>query len=265
MMRFAYTSEQVEFLRVGYLEMRIPALTEAFNQEFGTRRPETAIKAAVKNRKFRSGRKPGFTRGEQPRILTPEQHDYLVREYRQQSRETLTVKLNEKFGTDFRVSQIIAYLKNHGIKSGRTGTFEKGRQPFNKGTKGFMKPNRTSFKKGSVPKNLKPLGHERIDSKDGYVWIKVAESNPYTTAPTRYRPKHVYVWESRNGPVPDGYVVAFLDGNKLNCEPENLMLITRQELLYLNRNDYANVPEELRRSMLAVAKLECRRYELERA
>lgn len=263
-MRITYTSEQVEFLRLGYLEMRIPALTEAFNRKFGTHKSETAIKSVLTNRRFKSGRAPGFLPGERQGLLTAAQHDYLVREYRQQPRETLTAALNETFGTDFRASQIIAYLKNHGIKSGRTGTFEKGHQPFNKGTKGFMKPNRTSFKKGSVPKNIKPLGHERIDSKDGYVWIKVAEPNPYTTAPTRYRQKHVYVWETHNGPVPDGYVVAFLDGNKLNCEPENLMLITRQELLYLNRNDYANVPEELRPSMLAMAKLECRRYELER-
>jgi hypothetical protein len=36
---------------------------------------------------------------------------------------------------------------------GNSGSFKKGFTPFNKGTKGLMKPNKTSFKKGIIPHN----------------------------------------------------------------------------------------------------------------
>ena len=36
---------------------------------------------------------------------------------------------------------------------GNSGSFKKGQVPFNKGTKGLMKPNKTSFKKGIIPWN----------------------------------------------------------------------------------------------------------------
>ncbi len=34
-MRMRYTEQQLEFLREGFLVMRVPALTEAFNKAFG--------------------------------------------------------------------------------------------------------------------------------------------------------------------------------------------------------------------------------------
>ena len=115
-----------------------------------------------------------------------------------------------------------------------------------------------------MPANLKPIGHERIRPKDGFILIKVVEKNPYTGSPTRYKHKHVHVWEQANGPVPEGMVVALRDSDKTNCEPDKLMLISQAELLELNRHGYRNVPVEIKPSVLALTKLKVKTWAKEK-
>ena len=149
-------------------------------------------------------------------------------------------------------------MHSRGITSGRTGRFPAGHRPWNAGTKGLTGANRTSFKKGQAPPNRRPLGAERIDSKGGFILMKIAEPDPYTGFPTRYKHKHVHIWEQAHGPVPEGMVVALIDGDKTKCELENLMLISRAELLNLNRHGYKDTPAELKPSVLALSKLQVR-------
>ena len=127
-----------------------------------------------------------------------------------------------------------------------------------------MGPNRTSFKKGNVPANIKPLGHERIDAKDGYIWIKVAEEDPYTGFPTRYKLKHYHIWEQENGPVPDGFILRFIDGDKTKIELDNLMLVSMAVNLRLNKHGYNDAPDELKPSILAMAKLEVKTFAIQK-
>ena len=94
--------------------------------------------------------------------------------------------------------------------------------------------------------------------------MKVAEQDPYTGFPTRYKHKHVYVWEQAHGPVPEGMIVAFIDGDKTRCELENLMLISRAELLNLNRRGYKNTPGDLKPSVLALSTLEVKTWKREK-
>lgn len=140
-----------------------------------------------------------------------------------------------------------------GWSTGRTGRFEKGHIPHpDAHAKG---PNATSFKKGNVPANTKPLGTERICAKDGYILVKVDEPNPHRDTPTRYRHKHQVIWEAEHGPIPEGHVVIFKDSNKLNCQLDNLMLVTRAQLLYLNRNGFSDLPDEVKPTLVTIAKL----------
>jgi len=173
----------------------------------------------------------------------------------------LTAEFNKYFKTDKKVGQIRAATRNHKMLSGRTGQFRSGAAPWNTGTKGATSSNRTSFKKGQAPVNQKPLGHERICTKDDYVLIKVAEKNPYTGAPTRYRHKHVVIWEQQNGPVPKGYVVSFFDGNKRNFSPENLKLIDRSHLCRYNKNRVNDLPPSLIPAMKTVVDLKLKVHE----
>lgn len=126
-----------------------------------------------------------------------------------------------------------------GAKSGiRAGMFKKGFTPWNKGRTwdelGISEESRerirtTQFKKGGIPHNAKdkPIGYERVDAKDGYIWVKIKDG-VQGEANDNFRQKHHVVWEKASGrPVPDGWVIAFADHDRTNCDPDNLVAVPR--------------------------------------
>ncbi|WP_432256044.1 HNH endonuclease signature motif containing protein [Limimaricola sp. AA108-03] len=175
-------------------------------------------------------------------------------------------ELHQLFCETFRredVSQanLTALCKRRGWLTGRTGRFEKGTKPVNKGKTMPFNPNSaaTRFKKGQRPHTWRGAGHEAIDPKEGYVWMIVAETNPYTGAPTRRVLKHKWLWEKAHGPIPEGHALKCLDGDKTNCAPSNWEAVPRALLPRLNGRfgrGYDQAPEELKLTILAVAKLE---------
>lgn len=193
--------------------------------------------------------------------FTSEQLDFIRSGYKVHTLDNLTILFEEEFGLGKSVLSIRACTKNHSMKSGRTGQFEKGNKPWNEGTIGVMKGSSTSFSNGHVPANIKPIGYERICVKDGFILIKVDEINPRTGFKGRFRHKHIVVFEETYGPVPEGHVVRLIDGDKMNCEPENLMAIPRKIHLQLNRTGYKDVPEKYRHIALTIVKLEVKAYE----
>ena len=187
-------------------------------------------------------------------IYQPFHLDFL-REHATLTRRELTDKFNARFGTDLSLNIIKSTCRQHKILTGRTGRFEKGNVPLpNARAKG---PCKTSFKKGQRPDNWKPVGHERIDTKDGYIYIKTAEPNVF-------RLKHCVVWEQHHGEIPEGCVVAFIDGDKTNLNINNLELITRHELLIRNRLQLSTCPKPVRESLRLLARVKLATYELEK-
>lgn len=252
-----YTTEQIEYLRVGFLKMPAAQLTDAFNAQFEMDKTVSKIKAALKNHKIRCGRRGGVAKGSY-RVFTREQAEFIANEYTRLSLVELTIAFNRHFGTNRPQSQFWTFIRTHRIQSGRTGYFEKGKDAWNQGTKGVAKPNSGSFKKGAinVPSRVTPIGFERFCKHQGIWEVKVDEPDPNTGAPTRYRAKHLVIWEQHHGPVPLGKLVAFKDGDRHNCTVENLELSTREEVIHLNRNGFSNLPDELKPTMRALAKLE---------
>ncbi|KYG92375.1 hypothetical protein A0U40_05385 [[Bacillus] sp. KCTC 13219] len=184
---------------------------------------------------------------------TAEQKDFLRKHYPTHSQRELLVLFNRHFGFNVGLNQLKACLKNHNILSGRTGCFEKGSTPVNKGTKGLYNVggNRTSFKKGDRPKNYKPVGFERVD-RDGYVLIKVSDTGAWHE---RWRHKHKVVWEAVNGPIPKGHVLIFLDRNKQNISLENLQMITNSELARMNQKKLFYSDPEATKTGVTIAKI----------
>lgn len=253
-MRFTYSDEQVKFLRKGFTKMRIPELTAAFNAKFKLDKTVGQIRASLKNRKITCGRK-GFVKGERSVLFTRTQVAFIKEQYKVYSRSELTVEFNKTFQTEIKVSQITSFVKNQGIQCGRNSRFGKGHITWNKGTKGLTVANSGSFTKGTVPSNCLPVGSERVRD-DGYIEVKINEPNPYVPGQmTRWKMKHIIVYEKKNGSVPDGHMLTFRDGDKSNCEPENLMVITRKISAYLNRNGYGDLSGELKMSAIALAKV----------
>jgi hypothetical protein len=112
-----------------------------------------------------------------------------------------------------------------------------------------------TFKKGSTPKNSRPLYSEKT-TPHGVVSVKIPNNKPNAKRKTKWQHKQKFIWEKHNGPVPDGYFVTFRGPDTNNFEPENLMLVSRAELLQLNKNRYRKQPEELKPTVLALSKLQ---------
>jgi len=257
-----YTDEHLAFLQSGYLIMKAEGLTVAFNSYFGMEKTEVQIKSTLTNHGIKCGRAPGDRLISYIRLFTDEQAQFIRDSYKGRGILEMAALFNDRFGTNLTANQIKCFVSNRHITSGLTGCFPKGNKPWNTGTKGLTGANKTSFKKGQVPANTRPLGAERICSKDGFILIKVLERNPYTSCPTRFKHKHVHVWEQAHGPVPKGMVVAFVDSIKTHCEEENLMLISRAELLNLNRHGYKDMTADVKPSVLALSKLELKMWQV---
>lgn len=142
----------------------------------------------------------------------------------------MTAKINCKFGTSFTVGQLKAYYGNHKLNSGLTGRFKKGNTPVNKGKKGYCPPGceKGHFKKGHTPHNKTPIGTV-LRKADGDLWKKIGEGA------RDWKQLHILRWEEQNGPVPNGYKLIFKDGNRDNCNLDNLAIVSNAENFVMNR------------------------------
>lgn len=139
---------------------------------------------------------------------------------------------------DVSIVNLNALRKRNGWKTGRTGCYEKGNVPFNKGQKGWYAKGteKTRFKKGSVPPNYKPVGSVRI-TVDGYYEMKMAEGM------RQWRLLHRVIWERCNGAIPKNHIVIFIDGNTKNINIKNMALFTKEQ--NMKRNTLHNYPKEI--------------------
>lgn len=249
---FKPTEEQLVFLRQDHPPtMTQPRLRELFKAQFGIELSSWKM--------FHVLKKNGITLGLERMTFEKEHLDFLRKHYPTMSRKELLEAFNSHFEVNLDLNQLGRALKKNKIQSGRTGRFEAGSESW-KLVK-THRPNSGTFRAGSIPANTKPLWTERVDD-EGYIQIKVPLPNPYTKAKTRYMHKHVYVWEQANGPVPEGMVILFKDGNRQNCELDNLTLVSKAERLRLTQLHYREVPEEYRPLLLTVAKLDVKAFSL---
>lgn len=181
----------------------------------------------------------------------PEHIEYIAANIPERSFIDLTNMFNSQFGMDLKVSAMISLSDRHGLHNGidtrfNTGyeptQFKKGHVPANKGMKGTGGWKLTQFKKGHMPVNYRPVGSERVNVDD-YVEIKVSD-------PKTWVGKHTYIWEEYNGPRPKGHVIIFGDGDRHNFDINNLILVSRQQLVRLNQNGLIKNDAELTRSAI---------------
>lgn len=177
-------------------------------------------------------------------------HEDFLREHETTPREELSKLFNAKFETNVPYKALSQKCRKIGLSCPNGGCYQKGSIPVNKGTKGLMKANKTTFKKGNIPPNLKKVGSiVRRKDKNGYLYmrIKVAE-------PNKWEMLHAYIWEHKYGKIPKDHCVIFKDKNTLNTRLDNLMLVSRVEHLRLNQK-YSNIDESLKETALQVVKI----------
>ena len=163
----------------------------------------------------------------QNRLMTDEQAEYMISIIPGRSSKEVTEMMNEKYGLALTVAQLRSWKKNHKIPSGYDARFRKGTTSHTKGRPWaeWMPPESaahsraTQFTKGHIAKNSVPIG--TISVRDGYPMIKVCNYKGVKNW-TFY---HRYVWEQHNGPVPKGYKILHLNGDRFDCSIENLRCV----------------------------------------
>lgn len=163
----------------------------------------------------------------------------------------LTSQFNAAFDRDISAQNIHGLRKRKGWKTGRTGRYQKGAIPFNKGKKMDCGPNRTSFKKGQKPHNYLPVGTTRITA-DGYTQRKMTDTG---YPPRDWVEVHRLLWVEHHGSIPDNHLVLFIDGDKTNIVIDNLILVNRGEHAVINKNRLRELPSELKHSGINLGRL----------
>ena len=177
-------------------------------------------------------------------------HEDFLRKHEATPRKKLTELFNAKFKTQVSNNGLEQKCRKIGLVCPNNGCFKKGNIPANKGKKGLMKANKTSFSFGNRPTNAKKVGSivTRKDKNGSlYMRIKIEEPNIWQML-------HVYIYEHKHGKIPKGYCVIFKDKNTLNTRLDNLMLVSRDELVRLNQK-YAYIDEKLKETALQVIKI----------
>lgn len=164
---------------------------------------------------------------------------------------------------DVSLKNLNALCKRKGWLTGRTGCFAPGAVPVNKGKTMPFNANSaaTQFKHGSrsgrAEELYKPIGTERL-TKDGYRQRKMNDDMPIHT---RWQLVQRVEWEAVNGPIPAGYALKCLNGDRKDCRPSNWEAVPRGVLSRLNEGRhrtqiaYDAAPTELKPTVMAIAKL----------
>ena len=193
------------------------------------------------------GRTKGVKNKKPQHRWTDEEKEYLASIVKGKTYKELLALMNEKFDYEFSSQQIESALRRYNLKTGNTGQFKKYQEPWNKGLKGYIGANKTSFKKGTIPPNYKPVGTERF-AKDGYIVVKVKDPNVWEL-------KHRYIYKKHYGEIPNGYNVIFADKNISNFDIDNLILVSKAEMLILNKNKLIFEDKDFTKVGVNIAKL----------
>lgn len=186
---------------------------------------------------------------------TEEEVEFVREIYPYHSNDEVAKRLKEKYGIEISKRNLLNVKNRYNIPNKvipNSGCYIKGKEPWNKGktmseeTKAKVK--KTWFKKGHIPKNHKPVGSTRID-KDGYKLIKIAEPNKWALY-------HRHLYELEHGEkLKKNEAVIFADGDKTNFDIDNLVKVSRANLLYLNNNKLIFDDPELTKTGVNVSKV----------
>lgn len=184
-----------------------------------------------------------------PRMLSKEEQRELL--------ELFPNSSNKELAKRFNVLQdsLESFARKRGVKKSeewkqktKCGQFLKGNVPANKGVKmskeDYAKRKSTMFKKGCKPINVNNIGHKRL-SKDGYIYIKTSNTRLSSGFNSNYELLHRVIWREHNGAIPEGYNVQFKDGDRKNCNIDNLYLISRADQMKNENSPHVKYPKEI--------------------
>lgn len=260
---YKYPDEVHEFVKKWSPKLRDEDLAKACNNELGTHFTAKSMKAFRSNHGYRNGKKQ-WTKEEYwkyQKRYPQGMYEYVRDNSWGVSSKEMAEMVNEKFGTSFTQMGMKSFRQRHGIKSGVTGWYQKNHAP---GTKGktleeichndpekLARVRATQFKKGQRPQHELPVGSIVVNSY-GYKLRKKQMEGKFLE---RWEYLHRAVWEEHHGPIPKGMIIAFKDSNKLNCDIDNLVMITQGENCTLTRLGYRFEDPDLTMAGLGVVRI----------
>lgn len=175
---------------------------------------------------------------------TPEMDKIIKRDYLKIPSKTLAAALGKSdCFLRKRMEQLGLVIPEEIIQKRKENSrIKKGAIPPNKGKKQseYMTPEQiektkaTRFKKGQMIHNEAKDGNIRIRHSHKsrnlppYKWIRISKG--------KWEMLHVHNWEKEHGPVPKGNIIVFRTRDTMNCELDNLEMITRAEHAIRNSN-----------------------------
>ena len=189
----------------------IEQLMDDYEREFGWRPRKTTLYNRAHSMGLR--KLPVTGRGnrcERPVYWSkePEMLAWMLEHDQGQRTDQLSSQFRERFGFSLSQGQINLFRAGYDRQVRQDGTRRGGRP-------------------------LQPVGTERV-SKDGYIVIKVRLRANKPMSKDNWMLKHVWAYQQAYGPVPEGHVVYFADGDKRNFEPENLVAVPRRLVGVMN-------------------------------
>lgn len=184
-----------------------------------------------------------------------EEIEFVREVYPYHENKEISKMVKEKFGFDVSTRNLQNVRNKYKIPKkviSNSGCYKKGDEPWNKGREMSdevrEKVKGTWLKKGQIPKNHKPVGSTRID-RDGYKLIKIAEPNKWALY-------HRHLYEKAHGEkLKKNEAVIFADGDKSNFDIDNLVKVSRANLLYINKNKMIFDDSELTKTGVNVSKV----------
>lgn len=272
----SWTAEEEAWLRHVYPAHHNATLSEMHAKMFPNR-PRRSPKTISSRAKVLKLHKAEDFQRNPPRMWPHEKVEWFRSFVPGHTESEISAEHERLYGTPLSETQIGNAKTKFGVKSGtHGGRFEKGHVPANKGKTWdeFMSPEsqeasrRTCFKKGQVSgiakERMKPVGYERVDAKDGYIYVKVKDT-PQAQVPgsfnDNFRLKHHVAYEQAYGPIPSGSNIVFADGDKRNFDPKNLVAVPRPLWSVISRQGWAYHDRESLEACVALAQLSRKVYE----
>lgn len=222
MSRKIFTDEIAAFIRKHVKGLRNKKLADMVNEEFNLNLTATQVKNYKGTHKLKSGL--GTAAIVPKRLLSKEQHQYFLKNYKGTTSRDLTKMINDKFSSNFTMQQIIDYKDNNGYSSGLPSD------------------------------SWQPIGYEYTDV-DGYVYVKVKDIPKATTA-ENYRRKHRILWEKYNdAKLDDDDAVIFKDKDRSNFSADNLVKMSRPEMGRMNQIGLVDDNADINDAIIALSKL----------
>lgn len=200
------TNEEIEFIKENFYKYTAKELTKKINDKFSQRRNYDHIKNYARE-------KLGLKKGDKF-FFSKEQNEWLKKNVPNMSRQEALEKFNQKFSTKKTIQALRVHC-NRELK---------------------IKFNQTKGREQANIINTKPLGSEFASGVEGkkFIYVKIA----YGKKEQNYKSKHHIIWEKHNGEIPKGKKIIFCDGNRENCDIDNLMLVDENIIASINKNGF---------------------------